>query len=278
MTNPEPSIRVKVDPTNPGQFFACCGLLELADRLWPGAEGWFAEDGREFRIACGGMLRELLKAAQSITIAGVTDDTDTDDEEDSDDDALAPVEFVSPVALRLDWWSEKSIKTWAGSMNVHLISAAMAHAIDPERLDPFGQCEVVYDPPKKVVEGGKRRTTPRKKREPFYFDSQRGPNAHSRDVGFSPNDLKLTTSASPAVEFLCLVGLQRCRPKPTASPRVLDYFTWTIPLGLSVVPAAVSSLLPFAVGTGYRFKNAFRSGQEKLKAYMPALPIPPEGD
>ena len=41
MTNPEPSIRVKVDPTNPGQFFACCGLLELADRLWPGAEGWF---------------------------------------------------------------------------------------------------------------------------------------------------------------------------------------------------------------------------------------------
>ena len=35
-------IRVTVDPTNPGQFFACCGLLELADRLWKGAEGWFA--------------------------------------------------------------------------------------------------------------------------------------------------------------------------------------------------------------------------------------------
>ena len=43
------SIRVTVDPTNPGQFFACCGLLELADRLWPGAEGWF--EGREFCIS-----------------------------------------------------------------------------------------------------------------------------------------------------------------------------------------------------------------------------------
>ncbi len=40
----EPAISVRVDPTNPGQFFAACGLLELADRLWGGAEGWF-EDG-----------------------------------------------------------------------------------------------------------------------------------------------------------------------------------------------------------------------------------------
>jgi CRISPR-associated protein Csx14 len=37
----EPNIHLRVDPTNPGQFFACCGLLELADRLWGGAEGWF---------------------------------------------------------------------------------------------------------------------------------------------------------------------------------------------------------------------------------------------
>lgn len=58
MNNPEPSICVNVDPTNPGQFFACCGLLELADRLWDGAEGWF-RDGK-FNIACGGTLAETL--------------------------------------------------------------------------------------------------------------------------------------------------------------------------------------------------------------------------
>src|SRR5258708_10459887 len=46
MTNHDASIRIDVDPTNPGQFFACCGLLELAARLWNGAEGWFM--GHEF--------------------------------------------------------------------------------------------------------------------------------------------------------------------------------------------------------------------------------------
>ena len=27
----EATIRIRVDLTNPGQYFACCGLLELAD-------------------------------------------------------------------------------------------------------------------------------------------------------------------------------------------------------------------------------------------------------
>ena len=41
VTDPVATIRVDVDATNPGQFFAWCGLLELADRRWGGAEGWF---------------------------------------------------------------------------------------------------------------------------------------------------------------------------------------------------------------------------------------------
>ena len=44
MNQMRPTIRIQVDPTNPGQFFACCGLLELADRLWPGSEAWFDYD------------------------------------------------------------------------------------------------------------------------------------------------------------------------------------------------------------------------------------------
>lgn len=273
------SIRINVDPANPGQFFACCGLLELADRLWPGAEGLFEEEG--FCIACKGTLREILAAAKAVTLAGMGGAADSDDEQEEDDDdvddnsTLTPVEITAPVKLRLDWWADKSIKTWAGSMNVHCIAIAMARAIDPEQTDPFSQCGVVYDPPKTDITMGKRGTGKLKKREPFYFDSQRGPNAHARDVGFSPNDLKLTTTASPAIEFLCLVGLQRCRPKLTTRPRVFDYFTWTIPLPVSVVPAAVNGFLPFTGGNGYQFKNDFRSGQKKLKTYMPAIQLTP---
>ena len=54
------SFSVNVDPTNPGQFFACCGLLELADRLWDGAEGWFA--GGQFQVTCEGTLSAVLDA------------------------------------------------------------------------------------------------------------------------------------------------------------------------------------------------------------------------
>src|SRR5258708_1253015 len=37
----EAIVRVNVVATNPGQFLACCGLLEVADRIWGGAEGYF---------------------------------------------------------------------------------------------------------------------------------------------------------------------------------------------------------------------------------------------
>ncbi len=41
MTDSVSTISIPVDLANPGQFFACCGLFELADRVWPNAEGWF---------------------------------------------------------------------------------------------------------------------------------------------------------------------------------------------------------------------------------------------
>lgn len=69
MNNPEPSIYVTVDPMNPGQFFACCGLLELADRLWKVAEGWF--EGGQFCIACEGTLTALLDHLLSVPLEPV---------------------------------------------------------------------------------------------------------------------------------------------------------------------------------------------------------------
>lgn len=41
MNDNKPNIRIPVDRTNPGQFFACCGLLELAGRLDENAQGCF---------------------------------------------------------------------------------------------------------------------------------------------------------------------------------------------------------------------------------------------
>jgi hypothetical protein len=264
------SFAVAVDPTNPGQFFACCGLLELADRRSPGAEGWFV--GSEFHIAAGVALRDVLSDAQAVEYAGGLDDTNEEGEDDGDDGPSPPLLIRSPFGLLLNWWEEKGLKTWAGSMKVDLIAAAMSHAIDPTCSDPLNQATVVYDPPKPVLPG-KRPGKP-KKREPFYFDARRAMNAHSLDVGFSANDLKLTTLAYPAVEFLCLVGLQRSRPRPTDRPRTFDYWTWAWPTRVQVLPLSVAGYLGDPTAVRYRFVNVFRSGQRKHKAFGSATRLP----
>jgi CRISPR-associated protein Csb3 len=109
---------------------------------------------------------------------------------------------------------------------------------------------------------------PSKKVEPYYFDARRAPNAHSRDVGFAPNDLGMTTTAFPAVELLCLIGLQRGKPLPTDRPRIFHYHLWFRPIDPVLLPAAVAGLLPQQLG--YEFESCFRTGQKKHKAFQSA--------
>jgi CRISPR-associated protein Csx14 len=264
MTNPEPNIRVNVDPTNPGQFFACCGLLELADRLWNEPAGWFV--GREFCIAGNGTLADLVQALSTADMVQL----------DPDDGTSSPIRIGEPFrALRLDWWHDnlaggRELKVWAGSMESFGIARAMQHAIrsqaflSPELLD-VGM--IVRDP-----------ENSEKKKEPYYFDARRGPNAHSRDIGFSPNDLQMTTTAFPAVELLCLIGLQRCLPAKTARPRLFQYFTWAKPLTPALLAPAVAGQLTLPGSRGYQFESWYRTGQKKHKAFRSAIPLPKETD
>ncbi|QVL30004.1 hypothetical protein KIH39_14135 [Telmatocola sphagniphila] len=265
MTNPEASIRVKVDPTNPGQFFACCGLLELADRLWPGAEGWFEE--AEFRMDCAkGKLEILL---QEICNAELT-------QLDTSDDTGSAIELGAPFRpLVLDWWHDelfgsrnklngKELKVWAGTMESVRIAKAMQLAMSDNTLhtsELFNAGLIARDP-----------DDLKKKVEPYYFDSRRGPNAHSRDLGFSPNDLGLTTTAFPFVEFLCLIGLQRTRARPTDQPRIFDYFTWPIAITANLLLPAATGNLELSGQMGYRFENWYRTSQRKHKAFLPSVP------
>ena len=253
----EPNIAIKVDLTNPGQFFACCGMLELADRLWPGAEGWF--EGATFDIICGLTLPELLEAVTAAELTQIN----------PDDDMASPMRLPEPFDLRLDWWGDeiaggKQLKVWAGSMRSVRIARSMQKAMSNiahcERLFDFST--VVYDPDQK-----------KKKVEPYYFDSRRGLNAKPLDIGFSPDSLKMTTAAYPAVEFLCLVGLQRCRPASTETRRVFDYCTWAHPMPVNAIPAAVCGALVEPETVKYRFENAFRTDQKKHKSFLPATRI-----
>jgi CRISPR-associated protein Csb3 len=118
----------------------------------------------------------------------------------------------------------------------------------------------------------KRKQSQQKKQknvEPFYFDSRHGCSALPLDIGFSTNELGMESKAFPAVELMCLIGIQRCRPKPTDTALVFEYFTWSDHLGTPVAPAAVNGLL--GQRFGYRFENAYRTDQKKHSGYLPAI-------
>jgi len=262
MQTPEPTISVHVDPANPGQFFACCGLLELADRLWKGAEGWFCE--KEFYCRAlngpgGGerTLGGLVRAVAEVSLQAVV----------PEDEYSSPIDIPSPFELRLDWWKDDRaggdrLKTWAGSMRGFRIACAMQSMLSREELQTTALLDyatVVYDP-----------AEPDNKVEPFYFDARRGSSARPIDIGFSPDALKIESLAYPAVEFLCLVGIQRFRPLATDRPRVFEYYRWAIPLAARIAPLAACGVLPHADVRGFRFENAFRTDQRKHKAFTTA--------
>jgi CRISPR-associated protein Csx14 len=262
MMTDEPKFWINVDIMNPGQFFACCGLLELAHRLWDGAEGWF--EGQTFYIAIkkgAGTLEHLLGKITAAELRQL----------DPDDDYSAPIEIELPFNLRLDWWTDeqyggKRLKVWAGSMrNVRIaraLQSALRERVDMDAPTILSYGAVVYEPGR-----------PEQKVEPFYFDSRRGSYSKSIDIGFMPDTLNMPTIAYPATELLCLVGLQRCRPAATDTARVFDYFTWAVPLPSPITPAASCGLLPAVGAKGFRFENAFRTGQKKHKCFLNAIPL-----
>jgi len=258
------AISVSVDLSNPGQFFASCGLLEFAHRLWGGAEAWFGCG--EFCVrpldSAGSTektLGDLLRAIATVPLKRI----------DPEDEFSSPIEILGPFDLRLDWWNEeesgKRLKPWAGSMRGFRIALAMQKAMQSEKLQTrnvLDAAQIVYDP-----------LDPDKKVEPFYFDARRGSAAKPIDIGFSPDALRMASVAYPAVEFLCLAGLQRFRPRPTESLRRFEYFAWSAPFPTFVAPLAACGLLAQAGDRGFRFENSFRTDQRKHKGFAAATPL-----
>lgn len=272
MSHPEPNIQIPVELTNPGQFFACCGLLELADRLWPGAEGWF--EVHKFCIVTDestNSLAELLEFARSVEFDVGTDSEIGNDSDEYNNESL-PVEPIrlyskaGKLIIQLDWWSEKSIKPWAGSMKERVILRAMLDAIDPAQHVPFDDLKrVLYQPPTTTKSVKQKKAA---KKEPFYFDPRRGNKSHPLDSGFSPDTHKMESECCPTLEALCFIGLQRARPTSANLANQSRYTVWTRPsLPANLAGAATSGIVPWPNLGKYVFDNYFRTDQRKHKTF-----------
>lgn len=301
MTASAPSFTVRVDVTNPGQYFACCGLLEVAHRLWPGAEGWFPDQDKfALHTASGGPRPStLLQKLTGVTLSGLSDEERIEREEleaerrelkkqrralSEEKEARrkqlgeqargGALRLSSPkddgtslsLSLLLDWWQtedETTPKTWAGRQEIHRVARAAQEAI-PAITDwtaPFEHGCVLRLSDEYVKKPADRE----KSVEPFFFDARRF--AHALDAGFSLDAIGAQSVAHPAVELLALIGLQRFRPRPASVKWHFEYWTWRQPLCAAVGSAATSGAAAAPGRRLYRFPLRFRDDQKRYKAF-----------
>jgi CRISPR-associated protein Csx14 len=251
---------------NPGQFFASCGLLELADRLWDGAEGWF--DGNAFfSVATHGSLYDLLCALTKYPA----------DELTKLDNGVSVKPLIAPLQLRiegshpfnftLDAWmrvrrdkgevtalANRPWNFWSGQQTSAGIWKKLRGALiaQMKKLD--------------MESGGRSFEDLFSQRDllsgRFGFDP--GAAWKALDVGFSPDTQQIPVASSPAVELLAAVGLQRFRPSLSDDRSSFYYATWGQPLAPSVASAAASGCVSVFPAAQYRGKIVDRGSYSAL--------------
>lgn len=238
MTPPEPTFAVKVDLANPGQFFACCGLLELSHRLSPtdGIEAWFAGSAfcMVFARNGGNALGQVIDELRN---------TEVTTDRSRGDRATHPVHLPA-FNLTLDWWIDNHgdktpLKLWAGQQTSLRIVNDLRKAL---LEDSEVRTEELFD--------AGRPLTGR-----FGVDPRAAWNA--LDVGFSPNEQGMEVLTFPAVELLAAVGIQGFPPLQEENAR-FRYATWAVPLPACVARPASAGLLPAGDVRTYRFRITSR--------------------
>ena len=242
------TITVDVDVTNPGQFFACCGLLELAHRLWPGAEGWF--DNGSFHLTRPDrqtvVFQEMLRLVIECSVEALP----------ADDSKTAPIRLGPPIGMVLSWWlrpdgSTNLFKTWAAN--------ATSQQMFTKWRQPLQRNLTLLDEhPEQVL------TVTERVQGSYGFDSDLGWDALR--VGFSLNEhagLK-ELPTRPAVEILGAVGLQRFFPVFKEKEQVVEYATWRVPLAAPVASVAAIGLVPPATLDHLRTRFVYRGSFKGL--------------
>jgi CRISPR-associated protein Csx14 len=266
-------ITVNLDPFNPGQVLACCGLFELSELLSEGGRGWFYREGKDWRFSIETPL-SLTDVMAFLKKSGVEPIGEQDpriaplrdrEREEVLNRRKCPVILRTPKSdITLSWWwnpiltddsrwAAGAFKGWGGQVShVELLREFMGRIPDPDSLPE----------PERIFEGTLLCKTS------FGFDS-RGCWT-TRDLGYSSDEVyggggKIRVS--PAVEVLAFIALQTFRPRRGGD--AIEYYLWRWPL--PVVPARFA--LPGVVKAdlvGFRAEVKLRGTRGAYKCFKEA--------
>lgn len=269
-----PALTLDVDLSNPGQFLACCGLLELASRVDTKAMGWF--EGSEFHVTrCDWDLLKWFVECEVSSLQGSSNSDSVENplssQEDQEEEKSPPVYLGRPFNFRLDWWEDPSasmagFKTWsAGMTTMGFFNGTITGKGNKKKKSPSMRQHMSQILPAK--EQLFQVTEVIEKPSPFNFDSRLSRNT-AIDLGFGD---KIIFAFSPAVELLALVGLQRFRPRMEVRWERNIYCTWAAPLPVRIAAAVANGQISTLTSNYYSFFIKPRDPQGRYKAFGPAL-------
>jgi hypothetical protein len=288
MRQSDPNIKIPVDLTNPGQFFACCGLLELAGRVDNNSEGCFRDSHFLLRTAAIDVLDKFFCCDVDVDTSYKPTDPEEKDDEDDPHDAKRgrtfPMRLLEPFDLLLNWWTEREaqrqkLKLWtAGQRVTDLLNGhykkkrqrgrkgapdKFIKLYTPSTREHFAK--VVRDYPTDWLRKAVAIDAP----AAFSFDSRLSRN-NALDLGHFSGG---TLAFSPAVDVLSLIGLQRFRPEMLETWNRNLYFTWSEFLPVIVAPLAVIGGIAPLRDLCFEFPIKARDSQGRYKLFGHAQPV-----
>lgn len=287
MSRLEPNITISVDLTNPGQFFACCGLLELASRLDEKTTAWFGDN--LFNLTADCPFESILATVHQSTISNTMSSAQRTRLEElramskkqrenthgfeDEKKFLESLRRELPIVLLgrlpiicIDWFCDdfsdgSRFKTWAGQQSVLDIVQAMHQDMQKAEIN---SAKTIWN-------------SLRGPELPFNFDSDLGGQGSARDIGFSFDPLagnettRIEGTCKPALELLCFIGLQRFRPLELKGENRFVYAAWNIPMSVSIASALACTAISNGRHPIFQFSLLYRT--KYLKSFLPAQPF-----
>lgn len=277
-------VRIPIDVINPGQVFACLGLLEAAEMHCGPAAGGFTWDSREvlFELEGEGADDPLRRTLEFLVSAEVVPLAPTSWSETTKvDDVLSrvtefpngePTDSAFPIRLQagdsavvLDHWADGSsrdpFKLYAGNRSAYTIARTLIEGrttsggkVEVQGIRHLWENERLLDDPFGI-------TTPMT--GSFNFDARFAWQAI--DAGYSPNEHKHGVVGSPVVELMAAWGLQNARPQRVGR-RKYRYAIWRGLLPPMLARSALTKGLGFHDYRSFVFEIAL-SGKNKVVRY-----------